>query len=114
MFTYCVPPTALTAMAIAIVLGIIFALIEQNPKIRLFVPSSTGLSLGLLLPFSSVSTIFVGGVLGLLWYAISPRSANVYLVPLASGFIAGEALMGLVTATFNFFEKPLPRVVAVV
>ena len=29
-------------------------------------------------------------------------------VLVASGLIAGEALMGLVTATFNFFEKPLP------
>ena len=26
----------------------------------------------------------------------------------ASGLIAGEALVGLVTATFNFFEKKLP------
>jgi hypothetical protein len=30
----------------------------------------------------------------------------------ASGLIAGEALMGLVTATFNFLEKPLPQLFA--
>ena len=28
----------------------------------------------------------------------------------ASGMIAGEALMGLVTATFSFMKKPLPVV----
>ena len=38
----------------------VLARLRDNPKIRLFVPSSTGLSLGLLLPFASVSTIFVG------------------------------------------------------
>ena len=30
----------------------------------------------------------------------------------ASGLIAGEALCGLVTATFNFLEKPLVQVFA--
>ena len=28
----------------------------------------------------------------------------------ASGLIAGEGLMGLVIATFQFFEVPLPRI----
>jgi uncharacterized oligopeptide transporter (OPT) family protein len=89
------PPYALYAMGIAIVLGIIFALLEQGPKLRNWVPSSTGLSLGLLLPFVAISTIFVGGVLGFLWMAIAPQSAKTYLVPLASGFIAGEALIAV-------------------
>jgi uncharacterized oligopeptide transporter (OPT) family protein len=89
------PQTALIAAAIAIVLGIIFALLEQNAKLRMWVPSSTGLSLGLLLPFAAVSTIFVGGVIGALWMAIAPQSARTYMVPLASGFIAGEALIAV-------------------
>jgi uncharacterized oligopeptide transporter (OPT) family protein len=90
------PQTALMAAAAAIILGIIFALLEQNAKLRTFVPSSTGLSLGLLLPFAAVSTIWIGGILGLLWMAIAPQSAKTYMVPLASGFIAGEALIAVV------------------
>ena len=90
-----VPQTALVAAAIAIVLGIFFALLEQNEKVRRVVPSSTGLSLGLLLPFAAVSTIFVGGIIGMVWMAVSPESAKRYLVPLASGFIAGEALIAV-------------------
>ena len=38
---------------------------------------------------------FVGGVIGALWMAIAPSSAKTYLVPLASGFIAGEALIAV-------------------
>jgi len=89
------PPYALTAMGIAVVLGIVLALIEQSPRLRPFVPSATGLSLGLLLPFVAISTIFIGGVAGALWMAVAPNSAKTYLVPLASGFIAGEALIAV-------------------
>jgi uncharacterized oligopeptide transporter (OPT) family protein len=89
------PQTALMAAAIAIVLGVIFALLEQRERLRLFVPSSTGLSLGLLLPFAAVSTIWIGGIIGMVWMAVSPESAKRYMVPLASGFIAGEALIAV-------------------
>ena len=55
-----------------------------------------GLALGLLLPFSAVSTIFVGSIGGLIWQNRSPRTAADYMVPLASGLIAGEALMAVI------------------
>ncbi len=88
------PTTALMAMAVAAVLGIAFALAEDT-KWKNWVPSPTGLGLGFLLPFAAVATIFVGAVLGALWWLIARRSANVYAVPLASGFIAGEALVAV-------------------
>jgi uncharacterized oligopeptide transporter (OPT) family protein len=88
------PVTALMAMAVAIVLGIVFALAEDT-KWRNWVPSPTGLGLGFLLPFAAVATIFIGAVLGALWWLLARRSYNVYAVPLASGFIAGEALIAV-------------------
>ncbi|MFM9865483.1 MAG: OPT/YSL family transporter [Micropepsaceae bacterium] len=88
------PPFALEAMAIAIVLGIVLALAE-NTRWRELVPSPTGLGLGLLLPFAAVATIFVGAVIGAIWWTIAPRSAGVYAIPIASGFIAGEALIAV-------------------
>jgi uncharacterized oligopeptide transporter (OPT) family protein len=89
------PPYTLQAAAIAIVLGIVFALLEQRPNLRTWVPSSTGLSLGFLLPFAAVSTIVVGGLVSMIWMAVAPDSAKRYMVPLASGFIAGEALIAV-------------------
>jgi hypothetical protein len=41
--------------------------------------------------------------------AQSARVENVGILT-ASGLIAGEALMGLVIATFRFFEWPLPKI----
>jgi uncharacterized oligopeptide transporter (OPT) family protein len=97
------PQSALIAAVFAILLGIAFALMEQNPKWKKWAPSPTGLSLGILLPFAAVSTIFVGGVIGLLWTALAKRSAGVYLVPLASGFIAGEALVAVLVPVLLYF-----------
>lgn len=88
------PVTALIAMVIAAVLGVLFAL-GENTRWRNWVPSPTGLGLGLLLPFAAVATIFVGAVFGALWWLVARRSAEVYVVPLASGFIAGEALIAV-------------------
>ena len=82
-------------MAIAVLLGIAFALMEQNEKVKAWAPSPTGVGLGMILPFIALTTLLIGGVLGALWTAIAPRSASVYLVPLASGFIAGEALIAV-------------------
>ena len=94
------PESALIAMAVAAVLGIFFALAEQDQKWRWAAPSPTGLGLGVLLPFSAVATIFIGAIIGALWMLIARRSASVYMIPLASGFIAGEALIAVLLSLY--------------
>ncbi len=95
-----IPESALIAMAIAAVLGILFALAEQDEKWRWAAPSPTGLGLGVLLPFSAVATIFIGAVIGAIWMLVAKRSASVYMIPLASGFIAGEAMIAVVLSLY--------------
>jgi uncharacterized oligopeptide transporter (OPT) family protein len=46
----------------------------------------------------------VGGVLQAVWRRASPRSEAVYDIPLASGFITGEALLLLVLAVVASFR----------
>jgi uncharacterized oligopeptide transporter (OPT) family protein len=89
------PPSALWALVIFSVLGIFLTIAETNPRLRRFVPSPTGLGIGILVPFSVVFTMFVGGVLGTLWERFDKKSAELYLIPLASGLIAGEALIAV-------------------
>ena len=60
-----------------------------------FVPSPVGTALGMLLPFSSVATLFIGGIAGTIWQARSPANASKYLIPLASGLVAGEAMVAV-------------------
>ncbi|HET9159360.1 MAG TPA: OPT/YSL family transporter [Caulobacteraceae bacterium] len=91
-----IAPSALWAALIAAILGVVLAVLEDQKSIGNKVPSPMGLGLGLLLPFSAVSTIFVGSVGGLIWNRASPKTAAAYQVPLASGLIAGEALMAVI------------------
>ena len=43
-----------------------------------------------------MSTIFLGSIGGLIWNRTSPKTAAAFQVPLASGLIAGEALMAVI------------------
>jgi uncharacterized oligopeptide transporter (OPT) family protein len=89
------PPSALWAGLAAAVLGAVFATMEQSERLKRWTPSPVALSLGLLLPFSSISTMFLGAVVGAIWLARHPKSAARYLIAVASGFIAGEALVAV-------------------
>src|SRR5690242_20570605 len=78
-------------------------------------------AIGMYLPLGTVFAIFVGGMMRWVTDTMSQRRGhnaaqrarvdNVGVLA-ASGMIAGEALLGLVTATFNFLEKPLPQLSA--
>jgi putative OPT family oligopeptide transporter len=74
---------------------------------------------GMYLPFETTAAIFVGGVIRGLVDIVSERmkhneSQKIRVgnigVLIASGFIAGEALMGLIFASFAFFSIKVPAV----
>ncbi len=90
------PQSALWAGLAASALGCVFAAMEQSERVRRWTPSPVALSLGLLLPFSSISTMFLGAVIGAVWLARHPASAARYLIAVASGFIAGEAMLAVI------------------
>ena len=94
------PATALWALLIFSVLGVILTVLESRAKLRPFVPSPTGIGIGILVPFSVIATMFLGGLAGLGWKAADRRSYDKFMVPLASGFIAGEALVATVVALY--------------
>ncbi len=94
------PASALWAMLVAAILGAVFAVMEQKPSLKRWTPSPVGLSLGMLLPFSSLASLFIGGAAGAIWQRTHPRSAAAYTVALASGFIAGEAMVAVVAPVF--------------
>ena len=58
----------------------------------------------MLLPFAAVATLFVGGVGGAIWQKVRPKSAASYLIPLASGFIAGEAMIAVIVPVLLAFH----------
>jgi len=98
-----------------VIVGVLmgFALVLVRVKSPMLV------AIGMYLPLGTMFAIFIGGMIRWITDTMSKRAGhndaqrarvdNVGILA-ASGLIAGEALLGLVTATFNFFEKPLVQV----
>ena len=98
-----------------IVVGILMGVAMILVKVK----SPMLVAVGMYLPLATTSAIFVGGVIRWITDTMRDRKGfneaqkrrveNVGVL-VASGLIAGEALVGLVTATFNFFNIPIPGV----
>lgn len=100
-----------------VVVGVMFGVVMIMGRVK----SPMLVAVGMYLPINTTFAIFMGGIFR--WAtdnmrrragfneAQSARVENVGILT-ASGLIAGEALMGLVIATFRFFEWPLPKIFA--
>jgi uncharacterized oligopeptide transporter (OPT) family protein len=98
------PRSALVALGLAVTLGVVLTLLESRPRLAPFVPSPTAIGLGMLIPGYAIFPMVVGGIVADLWKRLAPRSEGVYLTPLASGFITGEALVLLFLALVAAFH----------
>lgn len=114
-------PAALTPEAIArlawmkwsfgwgALIGALLTVLEQKPSWRKWVPSPTGVGIGVLIPISAVTTIFLGALLDTIWKKLRPAEHETYSIAVASGFIAGEALVAVIIpllVTFGLMHLP--------
>jgi len=90
------PPGCLVGLAIGIMVGIALTLLAE--RWAELVPSPSAIGIGMLIPASVLMTFVLGGMGQLAWSRISPGSEEEYRIPLASGLIAGEALLAVVLA----------------
>jgi len=98
-----VPPHARIGMLVGGMLGIILVLIEQNAdkKWKPYLPSAMGLGLSWVFPFANSFSFFVGAVIAMIWSKIAKKSADSFIIPIASGAIAGESLICAFLAMYN-------------
>lgn len=99
------PPGARQLILIGAVLGVVMVLIEKAlpPKLRRFFPSPVGFGLAFTMPFSNTLSMFVGAVFALIFEAYRPKAADRYIVPVSSGIIAGESLIGILIKVLQRF-----------
>jgi uncharacterized oligopeptide transporter (OPT) family protein len=95
------PPGCLVGLVIGIAVGILLTLLSE--KYGEYLPSPSAIGIGMLLPASVLLTFIMGGVVELIWRKVSPKSDADYRIPLASGLIAGEALLAVVIAVLAGF-----------
>jgi uncharacterized oligopeptide transporter (OPT) family protein len=87
------PQGAVLWTVIAAVVGILIPLLQHYGRIE-WLPSAGGFGLGLILPGTLIVPMAVGGIAGWLWERQHKPSHERYAVTVASGFIAGEAILG--------------------
>lgn len=97
---HALPTSALYALVIFSVLGVVLTVFESKASFKRLVPSPTGIGIGIIVPFSVVATMFLGGIAGYIWEKRYKASADVFLLPLASGLIAGEALVAVFASIY--------------
>jgi len=90
------PQGCFAAMLIAVALGVVITVLE--PKYSNWLPSPTAVGIGMLVPGISVMPMVVGGICQWVWAKVAAESEGKFCLPLASGFISGEALVVLVFA----------------
>lgn len=105
------PASARWSIFIGAMVGILLPLVERfavPARFRKLMPSAMGLGLSWMLPFANAMAFAIGAVIAWIWSLIHKRSAEKFNVPLASGLVAGEALIAsiiimAVTATGLLF-----------
>jgi len=85
-----------------LILGAVMVISElMLPKLKQFLPSATGIGLGLILPFQYPFSMLLGAIIASSWTRGSKETAEAYLVPVAAGVIAGVSIMGVLVAVLN-------------
>ena len=103
-----IPSSARWAIVIGALIGIALPLLESLfPKSRAYLPSAMGLGLAFVVTFSNSLSFFIGALIAWRWAAMNPKSAETYVVPIASGCIAGEGLAaagGVILSTLGLLN----------
>ncbi len=104
-------PTARWAALIGLIVGTTLAILEVKvPKhVKKWVPSASGLGIAMVLPaWNSFMMCLGAGIAEWLRRTKGEKAADKMTMPIASGFVAGESLMGVaikVMVAFGFMPK---------
>ncbi|MFM8986000.1 MAG: OPT family oligopeptide transporter [Planctomycetia bacterium] len=91
------PAGAVEAIVVGGLLGILLTLLEEfGPRAwRPWLPSTTGLGIAGVIPAFNSFAMFAGALAAWAFARARPTLAATYTVPVSSGLIAGESLMGV-------------------
>jgi uncharacterized oligopeptide transporter (OPT) family protein len=80
-------------------LGIALPLLEKAfPKAEKYIPSAMGIGLAMVIPWFNSLSMCLGSGIAMLLEKKRPKLAERYVIPVASGLIAGESIMGIAVA----------------
>jgi uncharacterized oligopeptide transporter (OPT) family protein len=93
------PPSAVWAVGIAFVLGVVIVVVERIfPKIKPYTPSAAALGIAMTIPAYTSFAMFLGSLIAWILEKKAAKWNDMYTIPIASGCIAGESIMGVILA----------------
>ena len=93
------PVTAIWAIVIGALVGVALPVAGRLfPKAEPYLPSAMGLGLSWVMLFQNSLSFAIGAVLVTAWTRLHKKGSDLYYVPIASGFIAGESLIAAIIA----------------
>jgi len=93
------PPSAVVAMIIAFIFGTIIVVVDKVfPKLKPYTPSPAALGIAFTIPAYTSFAMFVGAVIAWILEKKAGKWNDMYTIPIASGCIAGESIMGVFLA----------------
>lgn len=105
-----VPLTAQYAILIGGLVGIILPAISALfPAAAKYMPSAMGLGLAWVVPLQNSLSFAIGAVIAFLWERMNKKNAGTFVIPIASGLVAGESLMAAVIAILAALPAALPQ-----
>src|SRR5947209_7183746 len=96
------PRGCLVGLIVGISVGILLTLLAE--KWPTYVPSPSAMGIGMLITAAVLLTFILGGLAQLIWARVSPETEEKYRIPLASGLIAGEAIIAVVLSILAAFK----------
>lgn len=92
-------PTILNGIIVGAAIGMALTLVEGlrlvPQKLRGFMPSATGLGLGMVIPLGNSVSFLLGAIITWAWMKKNEKSCDRLMVPIASGIVAGCSLMSV-------------------
>jgi OPT family oligopeptide transporter len=94
-----IPDSAITAIEIGAFIGIVLPILEKAfPKARGYLPSAMGIGLAWVVSFSNSMAFAIGAIIAWGWMRAEKKSGEKFIIPIASGLVAGESLMKAILA----------------
>jgi uncharacterized oligopeptide transporter (OPT) family protein len=98
------PRSAVIAMIIAFVAGVAIVITDRVfPRARPYTPSPAALGIALTIPAYTSFAMFLGAFIVWILEKKVPNWNDTYTIPVASGCIAGESIMGVILAALMAF-----------
>ena len=91
------PPYTYIGIIAGIFLGILLSILEKT-KIKRYTPSPFGIGIAMFFPGYYTIPIFFGSIVKLILEKIFPNWMESYETSVASGFIVGESIIGVIVA----------------